>query len=292
VDLSILIIFSKEEEQMLIDCLSSVYQSIGDLSFEVILVNNGGKKLDFLKRSFINLIIIENEKNFGVSKARNQAYRSSQGDVIFFIDADIIVENNGIEKMFKYLIDHPDIDGLAPKLVSLDGRLQHNFGFLPSWRYPFYEMINIPVKAGHNIERGFTEFLGGGCLMLKRNAWERVGPYDEKYFYGFEDTDWCVRAKEKGIKLYYFPEAKMVHYTHQGVKLTGTRQVDFYLSEIYYFRKHFGKPFGFITKLFIIVFSFLRIFVSFFKKERKKTRELCWKLIRKSYAEDIKCLND
>lgn len=280
-DLSILTIFFKEEKELLINFMNSICRSIDNISFEIILINNGKEKLDFLK-VYKNLIIIENEKNAGVAKARNQSYYKSQGRVILFIDSDVIVEGEAIEKMYKYLINHPEIGVVAPKIVYPGGRLQYNFGSLPSRKYLFYEMPNISIPTGKGVVcPQLTDFLSGCCLMLKKDIWEKVGPFDENFFpYGWEDADWCRRAKEKGIRLFYFPEVKIVHFAHQSSKRTGARQVDFYLSGIYYYKKHFGKTFAFIAKLFIIAFSFLRIGVTFFKRERRKTRKLCWRLIK------------
>jgi hypothetical protein len=79
----------------------------------------------------------------------------------------------------------------------------------------------------------------------------------------------------------YYPHAWAVHLTHQSVNRTGGRQVDFYVSEVYYYRKYYGCIAAFLIKALIIVFSFCRIAVSFFKPRRKDTRVLLIQLIKK-----------
>jgi|GEM_PF-2727243 len=293
IDLSVLIVFSTEERELLLKCLERIYNSIQHISFEVVIVNNGGVDIDELYKKFKNLKIVKNITNLGAGKARNQCFLESRGKVVLFMEPDLFVVDATIEKMYKHLIEHEEIDGLSTKIVLKDGRLAYNFGYLPSLKYPFYEFFNIlegrkklldKILKHNHLQQ--VEFLGGGGIMLRREALYKVGLYDEKFIYGWDDTDWCYRAKRKGVKLfYYYPyedeNMKFIHLLHQAVKHTHGRQVDFYVSEIYYFKKHYGWVISFIIKLFIIIFSLLHIFVSFLKPRKAETRRIYWKLIRK-----------
>lgn len=277
--LSILSIFCRERREMLVNFLNSLFLGAGKIPFEIILVNNGREEIKDLERGFGNLTIVRNEKNVGVAKARNQAAARSSGEVILFIDSDTIVENRAIEEMYNYLVGHPQIGAVAPAIFSQEGVLSHNFGPLPSWNYLFYEIFNLAGRVKLIPRAGLTEFLAGTALMIKRETWEKVGCFDEKFFYGSEDADWSKRAKEKGIKLSYFPKVKILHFLHQSSYLTEVRQIDFYVSEVYYFKKHFGIGLARLLKIFLIVFSLLRIGASFLKTDRGKTRRQCWQLI-------------
>jgi GT2 family glycosyltransferase len=279
-ELSVLTVCFRQEKKSLTNFLNSVYQNVGNLSFEVILVNNDKEELNYI-RDYKNLFIVQNEKNVGFAKACNQAYLKSQGKVILFINPDTIVGNRAIERMHEKLLNSPDIGALGPKVVFPDGRLQHTFGSLPSWKYPMHELLNLDMHADQVSEPGPTDFLGGCCLMVKRAVWEHVGVFDENYFMYFEDADWCRRAKRKKIKLFYFPEVKITHLVHQSANQTGARQIDFYISEIYYFKKHFGFIFAFFIRLFISIFILLRIVAGYFKEGRRETREHLWKLMMK-----------
>jgi GT2 family glycosyltransferase len=293
IELSILIVFSTEEKELLIECLERIYNSVEHISFEVIIVNNGGVDIDELYGKFKNLKIVKNAINLGIGKARNQCFLESKGKVVQFVEPDIFVVNRTIEKMYKCLIEHKDIDGLATKVILEDGRMTYNFGYLPSLKYPFCEFFNIPERRAEDLDKIFkynhlqqVEFLGGAGVMLRREVLYKVGLYDERFIYGWEDTDFCYRAKKKGVKLfYYYPHddenMKFIHLLHQGAKRTHGRQIDFYISEIYYFRKHYGYVVGSIVKLFITIFTLLRILVSFLKLHRAEVRRICWRLICK-----------
>jgi GT2 family glycosyltransferase len=280
-DLSIISIFSLEEKYILHSHFQALEASCDLLDYEIILVNNSQEKLDFLKETFKNVRILNNKRNVGVAKARNQGAGKARANTMFFIDLDIIVKNETIKRMYSYLCNNPEVHGLAPKLILPDGELQYNFGPLPSLTYPVCEILCISINKHKKAEAGIYPFLGFGCLMLRRDAWLKVGRFDENFFYGFEDTDWCNRAQSRDIKLLYYPELHVLHLLHQSVKGSGGRQVDFYIGEVYYYKKHHGKFLGVLVKISIIIFSSLRLIFSFFKPQRKaSTRHLLIRLIK------------
>ncbi len=281
-DVSVITIFFKEEKELLVRFLTSVYKSAGNLFIEVIIANNSNEDLDYLAKEFSDIHIINNKENKGVASSRNQAYLRSQGKLLLFMDSDIVVEAKAIEQMYAYLTANLSVGALGAKIVYPDGSLQHSFGSLPAPAFLFYEMLNISPPS-YNREASLQEvdFISGGTLMVRRDIWEKVGPLDEKFFpYGWEDADWCLRAKAKGIKLCYFPQAKWVHFLHKSATQTGARQVEYYLCGIYYYRKHFGKFFASLAAVFIVGFSSLRVLVTFIKPKRSQLRRQLLKLIK------------
>ncbi|MBI4981956.1 MAG: glycosyltransferase family 2 protein [Candidatus Omnitrophica bacterium] len=275
-DLSVVIAFYREDKEILFQCLEAFRKSAEGISYEIIFINNSTQPLLLPA----DLIVINNPNNVGIAKARNQGVAIAKSSVIFLLEPDIIVSDLCVKKMFNFLMSRKDISAIAPKLISLDGSLQYNFRNLPSIFYPIYEILSIPVR-NQKTQEGFYDFLGLGSLMFKKESWERVGPCDERFIYGFDDTDWCRRAKQKGLKLYYYPIAQAVHLLHKSVAASGGRQVDFYLCEVIYYTKHYGFLIGFLLKVFIILFSLLRILVLTFKPSRRATRDLLFELIKR-----------
>ncbi|MBI4707076.1 MAG: glycosyltransferase [Candidatus Omnitrophica bacterium] len=275
-DLSVVIAFYREDKEILFQCLEAFRKSAEGIKYEIILINNSMQPLGLPS----DLIVINNVNNVGIAKARNQGVAVAKSPVILFLEPDIIVSNLCVKKMFDFLMSRKDISAVAPKLIFPDGSVQHNFRDLPSIFYPIYEIFSLPVR-NYKTEDGFYDFLGLGSLMFKKEIWERVGACDERFIYGFDDTDWCKRAKQKGLKLYYYPEAEAVHLLHKSVVASGGRQVDFYLCEVIYYAKHYGFLAGFLLKVFIILFSLARILVLTFKPSRRATRHLLLKLIKR-----------
>lgn len=279
-DLSIVIIFSNEEKQALLQCVKAVTDSDNLPSCEIILVNNGRQDISFIKEYLKSIYILDNQENLGIARARNQGVHMARAAILLFLDSDIIVQKNTISGMFDYLASHAEISGVSGKIVSPSGELHHNFGKLPSLIYPFLEIVNIPANKSYASVEGIYAFLGTGGLMFKKSAWDKISGYDEKFFYGFEDTDWCRRAYSSGLKLLYYPQVQSTHLLHQASKGYG-RQVEFYLSEVYYYRKHYGYFWGSIIKAFIIGFSLLRLIFSFLKPRKRSNRDMIWMLVKK-----------
>ncbi|MEW5901075.1 MAG: glycosyltransferase, partial [Acidobacteriota bacterium] len=125
-------------------------------------------------------------------------------------------------------------------------------------------------------------WLSGACLLLKRDAVEAAGLFDERFFLYFEDIDLCRRIKDKGFRLVYFPAVKV---THVGGAATSARKwrsrLEYRRSQLYYYRKHNSHWSGLLLKLY------LRLTLTFpgtpgsGKSEdkalyRRRLRELVW----------------
>ncbi len=77
------------------------------------------------------------------------------------------------------------------------------------------------------------------CLMVRREAIEGVGLLDERFFMFFEDVDWCYRIKQRGWKIYFTPEAKVIHLGAQSVSsIWHIMGCEYRKSAYRYFRKH------------------------------------------------------
>ncbi len=88
---------------------------------------------------------------------------------------------------------------------------------------------------------GTCDVIAGALLVLRREVWERVGPFDEGYFLFWEDDDWCRRGASLGLRAFYCAEATA---THLGGASSALRQdLDIlYLESLHrYVRKHHGR---------------------------------------------------
>ena len=73
----------------------------------------------------------------------------------------------------------------------------------------------------HNDERN-VDAISGACMMVRREAIDRIGLLDEKYFMYGEDIDWCYRIRRDGWEIRYFPKAEITHFAgnHPGFMRT------------------------------------------------------------------------
>ncbi|MEW6685353.1 MAG: glycosyltransferase [Candidatus Edwardsbacteria bacterium] len=257
-DLSICIV-SYNVRDLLQQCLNSVYGTVKEVSFEVIVVDNNSKDgtVEMIRDEFPQVKLLINEKNYGFAKAQNQAMRESQGRYIYLLDSDTVVMPRSIDSLVRFMEEHPEAGAVGAKLIFPDGRLQYSRRRFPSFlpvfiRGLFLDRVLPSLKsvreykmmgkdgapaAGPAVEE--VDWLFGGNLMVRREVLEDVGFYDERFYIYCEDIDWCYRMQERGWKRFYFPESSVIHFKGAGTKQQQWRMYFEHLKSFYrLFAKH------------------------------------------------------
>ncbi|MBN1552306.1 glycosyltransferase family 2 protein, partial [bacterium] len=187
--------------------------------------------------------------------------------------------------MVEFLETHPDTGAVAPKLLNSDGSLQYSIRKFPTVLTPFTENLNlfhVPfIKRYTSISHLMNwdhesicevDQPAGAAFMLKRSVIETLGVLDNAYHMFFEDVDLCYRIKRNGWKIYYLPDAQIIHYGGQSVKQSVNIGDEFYKSMLKYFRRHHGswreKKVRIVMILGSVVYLFFAAF-TFFKSPRQ-----------------------
>jgi N-acetylglucosaminyl-diphospho-decaprenol L-rhamnosyltransferase len=254
VDLSCIIVNYKNSDPLK-DCLASIYQTVQDIDFEVIIVDNSENDtgLQPLKELYPKAQFISNSSNVGFSKANNQAAKIAKGDVLIFLNPDSILSDKAINSMYRYYCSHSETGALGPKVVNPDGSLQYSCRRFPTlWTGLFnrYSLLSRLFPANrftsqylmrdfdHNEIRQ-VDWLSGCCLMVSKSIFEISRGFDENYFLFNEDVDLCRTIKQAGKEVIYFPEAKIIHQVSTSNSKTTTRVIiQRHLGMMHYFKKH------------------------------------------------------
>ncbi|MDD5383772.1 MAG: glycosyltransferase family 2 protein [Gallionella sp.] len=213
---------------ILLKCIASAQQQAG----QVIVVDNASTddSITALRNTFPATRIICNERNLGFAVACNLGAQTADGKHILFLNPDCILEHNAISLLIQAANSAPDVGMVGGLLTNPDGTEQvggrravptpwrsfvRAFGFSKlSNRYPRlfsdFSLHKQPLPD-RPIE---VEAISGACMLVRRDALEEVGLLDEGYFMHCEDLDWCMRFRQKGWKILFVPDAKMIH--HQG----------------------------------------------------------------------------
>ena len=148
---------------------------------EIIIVNDGSndeKTISTLNN--IRNVRIFNQKNEGLSSARNKGAENSLGTFLLFLDADDWLEPNALELMYYKLIN-----SRTNSYVYSDMKLEGESNNLIKKDYNFFEQLflnQIPY-----------------CILIDKNIWVRVGGYDESMKLGYEDWEFNIRLGSKGF---------------------------------------------------------------------------------------------
>jgi len=220
-DLSIIIV-SFNTEALTLSAIESVYKDGSRLEKQIIVVDNDSKdgslkSLRGLEQSHKDFVLIENKKNLGFAKANNQGIKKAKGKYILLLNSDTIVRPGALGKMVEFVRNAPDAAVIGARLLNSDGSVQPScFHFPTVWRAIAEYWLGKKGFFTHFAPLGESpkevEALVGASFLLTPIALEKVGLLDERYFFYFEDIDYCRRVRKAGLKVYYLPEAKIVHF--------------------------------------------------------------------------------
>ncbi len=223
-DLSIVIV-NFNTKDLALGCIKSIEKESRDLSFEVILVDNGsndGSVETFKKikeESFWRnkLTLILNNSNAGYAKANNQGIKKAKGKYVLLLNSDTVVHKDALQNLLDFAKDTPDAGVVGSKLLNIDGTLQmscYNFPTITNAiKEYWFGQKGLFEKFAPKGEKAVTvDSVVGASFLITPEAKKRVGVLDERYFAYFEDIDYCRQTWNKGLKVYYFPSSVITHY--------------------------------------------------------------------------------
>ena len=254
------IIVSFNTRAMTLDCLRSLYADIDGLNAEVWLVDNGStdQTVSAVTEAFPAVRVIANEENLGFGAANNQAMNRSCGKFLLLLNSDAFPLAGAISKLIAYLDANSVTGAVGPRLLNADGSLQRSCWRFPSpmqaWRenlgiaslLPNHPIFGDYYRWGHDSERQ-VDFVIGACLLVRREVYEKVGGFDERFFMYAEECDWQRRMADEGWKVAFVPQAEVTHLG--GASGAGERtriNGHFFDSLDLYTKKHHGF-FGLIS---------------------------------------------
>lgn len=250
-DLSV-IILSFNTRELTLACVQSVFAARDDLALEVIVVDNASSDgtVAALQAACPEMCIIANSQNLGFSRGNNMGLRAAQGHYLMLLNSDTIVQPGALRALVNFMDAHPNAGACGPMLLNEDGSLQPSGRPLPSvWRLfvdmtRLYRLWQRDVFAQHH--RDYTQparvgEVSGAALLIRHEAYERVGGFDEKLFAYYEDVDLCKCIADAGYAVYYAPDAKVIHLWKRSSRAAPEQTYRAgQTSARYYFRKHHG----------------------------------------------------
>ncbi len=287
-DLSIIIV-TWNVKGLLAGCLDSIYRHLPPqgITFEVWVVDNASvdNTVEMVRRDYPQVKLIANRDNLGFARANNQAIRRAAGRYIFLLNPDTKLIDGSLARLIKFADRQAEPCLVGPKLLYPDGSLQpsvrrfprlldqalillklHNF--FPRCR-PLrrYYMADFDYRTIAEVDQ-----LMGAAILIPQKIFRRLGLLDERFWLLFEEVDFCQRVRAAGYKIYFNPQAAIIHYKGQSFKRRGTllKQMNFNHNLFLYFKKHhpfyqllilwFLQPFSLLLAALDQAFNFKKIF--------------------------------
>lgn len=215
---------------LLKDCVKSLLAC--PLDVEVIIVDNAStdNSLATLEK-LPHTRIIKNNVNMGFAAACNKGITAASADYLLFLNPDSSIAPNTLVNLLSAATSDDRVGMTGGLLINPDGSEQAGgrraiptpwrsfvraFGlarFEHRWPRLFFDFhLHKQPLPDHPIE---VEAISGACMLVKRKAVQDVGIWDEGYFLHCEDLDWCMRFRQKGWRIVFVPNARVIHT--QGV---------------------------------------------------------------------------
>ncbi len=239
--ISIIIPF-RDKYKLLKKCVESIINKSSYKNYELILISNNSTEksmFDYLKKLEKNSLIkiIEYNEPFNYSKVNNYAVKHSNGEVLLFLNNDTeVISEDWLESMVEHVM-RKEIGAVGCKLLYPDNTIQHAGVIIGLTGFAGHVFNGLPENAytyfgSTNFVRNYLA-VTGACMMIRREVFDEIEGFDERFTLCGSDVEICLRLIEKGYRILYTPFAKLYHHE---AKTRGNKipALDFKLSSVAY----------------------------------------------------------
>ncbi|MBC7761470.1 MAG: glycosyltransferase family 2 protein [Candidatus Saccharibacteria bacterium] len=219
------------------EVLPGLLHSIGNAttgSPQVYIVNNSLEEPELASRlpADVAATVIEPTENLGYGGGMNLGVASSEAsDWVLLANPDLAFGEKAIDRLVEVGESSSEIGIVGPLVYTPTGEIYPSARNLPSLRTGIGHAVFARIWRTNPWTRSYLQdlevtphqhdagWLSGSCLLVRRDVFESVGGFDEKYFMYFEDVDLCARVSQMGYRVVYAPSAIV---THEGGHSTST----------------------------------------------------------------------
>jgi N-acetylglucosaminyl-diphospho-decaprenol L-rhamnosyltransferase len=246
------IVVNWNTRDLLADCLRSVYDTVHDLTCEVFVVDNASSDASaaMVREQFPEVHLIENTENVGFARANNLAIAQATGRYVLLLNSDAVLLSNAVRTLMAELEADARRCAVGPRLLNIDGSTQLSCHpvltpWREFWRLCFldrlFPLAHYPFALDTDGPPRQVQVLKGACILMRREALDQVGLFDERYFMYSEEMDLFLRLLRAGWTTYWVPTARVVHLGGQSTeKMADAMYLELYRSKAQFQSKFYG----------------------------------------------------
>lgn len=194
---------------------------------EVFVVDNSSSDntVEILSQECPRVKILQNDQNVGFSRAVNLGVRSARGRYLLLLNPDATITPTAIESLASYMDRDKSVAIAAPLLEGAREFATINAGFEPSVPRMFFHAAGLARfshklhrLSGHYLFRSHlsnepkeVDWVTGGCMMVRRDVWQKLDGLTERWFMYAEDIEFCLRVKKNGWRVLLLPTIRAEH---------------------------------------------------------------------------------
>jgi GT2 family glycosyltransferase len=221
-----------------------------DFALETIVVDNGSKEVFKLPANLEdkNITLIRSNSNTGFSGGNNIGIKEALNrgaDYVLIVNNDTVMDPDMVINLLEVLESKSEIGVTTPKIYFAKGHEFHKERYKKEdlgkvfWfagGYTDWDNVRSVHRGVDKVDHGQydstekTEFATGCCMLFKRVVLEKAGMFDDRYFLYYEDADLNERIKRAGYKIYYVPNAVLVHVNAASSGGAGNVLQDYFIT--------------------------------------------------------------
>lgn len=245
-----IVIVNYNGADVILACLNSIFQHFESAKLEVIVVDNASQdgSPELIAQKFPEVRLIRQAVNVGFGAANNAGVHHAQGQYLFLLNSDTLIQSNILPTLISKLESAPHIGIVGPRLLNPDGSFQlstaYEIGIWGEWRTlqevkKYRHSANRPALAQQYGTDQFVDIVVGAAMLMRRSHFLDIGGFDETFFMYFEESDLCQRFRDAGYQILYTPDVSVTHIGGYSVAQTaGKMAAEYRRSQRYYYQKH------------------------------------------------------
>ncbi len=235
----LIVIPTRNKHDLLRACIDSIERTADRADYRIVVVDHESDEADsraYLRRIARRHAVMPYKGKFNFAAMNNLAVRRRGADAAFvlFLNNDIEALENGWLPRLRSLAGRADVGAVGPLLLYDDRTVQHAGVILGFNNGAEHVGKFLPATTGDGARRnpGYNDSLTSvrdfsavtaACMMMRKSVFDSLGGFDEAFAIGFNDTDLCLRVRERGLKVIYDGHTMLLH--HESATRSETREV-------------------------------------------------------------------
>ncbi|WP_422860045.1 glycosyltransferase family 2 protein [Flagellimonas sp. S174] len=213
------VILNWNGETLLAKFLPKVLEYSKGASVHVVDNASTDGSIDFIKKNFPDVELVQNTTNGGFAKGYNDGLKHIDADIYCLLNSDVEVTPNWLEPIKELFQKEPEVSIVQPKILDLKRKTHFEYagaagGFIDKLGYPFcrgriFQALEEDQGQYDDVKEVF--WATGACMFVKSHVFQTLKGFDEDYFAHQEEIDFCWRAKNAGHKVFYTGKSHVYH---------------------------------------------------------------------------------
>ena len=258
------VIVSFNTREVLRECLQTLQREAQGLHIETFVVDNISRdhSAEMVETDFPWVILRRSGANLGFAGANNVAFREATGRYVVILNSDAFLQPGSLRLSIQKMDATPRCGLAGARLTGRDGSWQPSARMFPS---PLNDLLTLTGLANQYPHSKFfgrfdrtwadqaiaaeVDWVPGAFSIIRKDALDQIGFFDENFFLYYEEVDLCYRLKQAGWQVWYWPEIQVVHLGGESSKTVTSLKLSKSGSQLtlwrvrsglLYFRKHHG----------------------------------------------------